>query len=100
MTNAKRRMLSIMAMAMMMDPKPYNIQEAPESTGNRLKIHSANIGSCLDFNKQEGVLNMIKDYNLIQKGESKKGSKKKFRIKKQVEQWLEKGWLNNDDLKK
>ena len=99
MTNPKRRMLSIMAMAMMMDPNPYNITEK-EITGNRLKINSANLKTALEFNKQEGVLNMIKDYNLIQKGESKKGSKKKFRIKKQVEQWLEKGWLTNDDLKK
>jgi hypothetical protein len=50
------------------------------------------------FNKQEGILKMIKDYNLIQQGKSKKGISKQSRIKTQVDEWLKSGMLKDTDL--
>lgn len=50
------------------------------------------------FNKQEGVLKMIKEYNLIAKGESKKGIIKQNRVKTKVDKWLIDGWLSEKDL--
>ena len=52
----------------------------------------------LDFNKQEGVLNMINDYKLIIKNESKKGLKKQLRIKNKINKWLQDGFLKENDL--
>lgn len=50
------------------------------------------------FAKEEGVLKMIDDYNLIRKGESKKGIFKQKRIKDKVDEWLKSGMLTEDDL--
>lgn len=50
------------------------------------------------FNKQEGVLKMIEDYNLIKQGESKKGIIKQARIKNRVDEWLKSGMLDESDL--
>ena len=51
------------------------------------------------FKNQEGVLNTIKDYNLIVEGKSKKGAVKQSRVKSRVEKWLNDGWLKQEDLK-
>jgi hypothetical protein len=90
----KGRLAGILAMAMAMDSmnNPYEITE-------RARIDPESINKPQPFHKHEGVLRMIEDYNLIKKGESKKGSIKQFRIKKQIEEWLEKGMLKNEDLK-
>jgi hypothetical protein len=50
------------------------------------------------FKKQEGVLKMIEDYNLIIQGKSKKGITKQSRIKKKVDEWLKSGMLDELDL--
>tara|TARA_R110000772_G_scaffold157282_2_gene268494 strand:+ start:605 stop:883 length:279 start_codon:yes stop_codon:yes gene_type:complete len=86
-------LLAMMMMSAMMDPE----FSPGKSSFNTYKPHHKVV---LEFNKQEGVLNLIKDYKLIQEGKSKKGSRKQFRIKKQVEDWLEKGWLREIDLTK
>jgi hypothetical protein len=52
----------------------------------------------IPFTKEEGVLNMINDYKLIQKGESKKGKVKQKRILDKVNTWIEKGFLKHEDL--
>ncbi len=41
---------------------------------------------------------MIKDYNLIKQGKSKKGINKQARIKRRVVEWLKSGMLNESDL--
>ena len=50
------------------------------------------------FNKEENVLKMIEDYNLIKQGKSKKGITKQARIKKRVGEWLKSGMLKEEDL--
>ena len=50
------------------------------------------------FNKEEGVLKMIEDYNLIKQGKSKKGIIKQSRIKNKVDEWLKSGMLDESDL--
>lgn len=50
------------------------------------------------FKENEGVLKMIEDYNLIRRGESKKGIFKQKRIKDKIDEWLKSGMLNEDDL--
>lgn len=50
------------------------------------------------FNKQDGVLKTIQDYNLILNGKSKKGKAKQSRIKSKVKEWLELGWIKESDL--
>ena len=50
------------------------------------------------FNKQEGVLNMINDYKLIEQGKSKKGISKQNRIKNKINEWLESGMIKNEDI--
>ena len=50
------------------------------------------------FNKQEGIVNLIKDYKLIKSGQSKKGKVKQARIVSKVEAMLEKGQLIESDL--
>ena len=51
------------------------------------------------FHKQEGVINTIKDYNLIIEGKSKKGVIKQARIKSKIEEWLTSGKLKEEHLK-
>ena len=50
------------------------------------------------FNKQDGVLKMINDFKLIIEGKSKKNHLKQMRIKRKIDEWLEKGFLNLEDL--
>jgi hypothetical protein len=51
------------------------------------------------FKEQDGIINLIKEYNLIKKGESKKGKMKQARIITKIEEMIEKGYLTKDDLK-
>lgn len=52
----------------------------------------------LNFNQQEGVKNLIKDYKLITQGKSNKGLVKQARIKSKINQWLTEGKLTKKDL--
>lgn len=51
------------------------------------------------FNKQEGILNLIKDYKLIKQGESKKGTVKQARTLSKIQELLDSGHLTEEDLK-
>ena len=51
------------------------------------------------FKDSEGVEKMIKDYNLIMEGKSKKGTAKQERIKGKIHRWLDQGAIKEDDLK-
>jgi len=51
------------------------------------------------FHKQEGISKMIKEYNLIKKGLSKKGIAKQNRIISKIKIYLEKGNLTEEHLK-
>lgn len=50
------------------------------------------------FKKQEGIVNLIKDYKLIKSGQSKKGKVKQSRIVSKVEELVAIGKLNEVDL--
>jgi len=52
------------------------------------------------FNKRENVLKIIKDYNLIKEGKSKKGKLKQARIIAKIDKWIEDGLLKYSDLNK
>jgi len=54
----------------------------------------------IPFNKSEGVINIINDYNLIKKGKSKKGITKQSRIKNKVDEWLKSGMLSESDIER
>ena len=88
-------LMSMMAMAM--SAEGMVITERG-SVGNGRQTKLPEIKEPLSFNKQEGVLNMINDYKLIIKNESKKGLKKQLRIKNKINKWLQDGFLKENDL--
>ena len=50
------------------------------------------------FVEEEGIQNMIRDFRLIQEGNSKKSPKKQQRIKSRIQQFLDSGKLKPIDL--
>lgn len=50
------------------------------------------------FHEEEGIKRLIKDYNLIKSGKSKKGKSKQARIVTRIEQWLASGKLTQAHL--
>jgi hypothetical protein len=86
-----------MALAMQASTQDFEITERG-NTGTGKKPGPKKSSEPTPFNKQEGVLNMIQDYNLIKKGESKKGIIKQSRIKNKVDEWLKSGMLKEEDL--
>jgi hypothetical protein len=86
-----------MALAMQASTQDFEITERG-NTGTKKKPQPKKSSEPTPFNKQEGVLNMIQDYNLIKKGESKKGIIKQSRIKNKVDEWLKSGMLKEEDL--
>lgn len=52
------------------------------------------------FKEQDGIVTLIKDYNLIQKKLSKKGKRKQLRIVTKINELLKNGYLTKDDLNK
>ena len=73
-----------------------NKPKLPEPRSNKPKLPEPK--KHVPFNKEEGVLKMIEDYNLIKQGKSKKGITKQARIKKRVDEWLKSGMLDESDL--
>ena len=51
------------------------------------------------FLESDGVIKMIKDYNEIIEGKSKKGLRKQNMIKAKINDWLKSGMLKETDLK-
>lgn len=51
------------------------------------------------FKEQIGIVNLIKEYNLIKNGQSKKGKRKQSRTILKVDEMIEKGYLTKEDLK-
>ena len=47
---------------------------------------------------QEAIKNLIKDYNLIKKGESKKGKRKQLRVITKITYLVKEGFLLKSDL--
>jgi hypothetical protein len=93
-----RKSFALMAMmAMAMSADGMGITERGR-VGNGRQPKLPQRKKPLDFNKQEGVLNMINDYKLIIKNESKKGLKKQLRIKNKINKWLQDGFLKENDL--
>ena len=50
------------------------------------------------FKKQDGIVNLIREYNLIQKGQCKKGKRKQARTIYKINEMLEKGYLTKEDF--
>ncbi len=88
-------LMSMMALAM--STEGMDITERG-SVGSGIKPKLPEPKKHTPFNKEEGVLKMIKDYNLIKQGKSKKGINKQARIKRRVVEWLKSGMLNESDL--
>jgi hypothetical protein len=51
------------------------------------------------FHKEHGVVNLIKDYKLIQEGKSKKGIRKQNMITEKINSWIESGHLKKENIK-
>ena len=68
------------------------------SLGNGKQRNPPEINDYRPFNKQDGVLRTIKDYNLIKQGKSKKGIIKQSRIIKRINDWIKSGLLSQTDL--
>jgi hypothetical protein len=83
-----------LAMAMIDQPDMYDITERDTTPKPKPKP----IKKPVPFSKQDGVLRMIEDYNLIKKGKSKKGIIKQTRIKNKINKWLADGLLTEEDL--
>lgn len=83
-----------MAMAMMDQPDMYDITDRNTTP----KPKPRPVKEPAPFKKQDGVLRMIKDYNLIKEGKSKKGIIKQNRIKEKVENWMKDGRLKHEDI--
>lgn len=81
-------------MAMLDQPDMYDITERDTTPKTKPKP----IKKPVPFNKEEGVLKMIEDYNLIRQGKSKKGITKQARIKNRIDEWLKSGMLEESDL--
>ena len=87
--------MSMMGLAM--SAESMNITERG-SVGSGRKPKQPEPKKHIPFNKEEGVLKMIEDYNLIKQGKSKKGITKQARIKNRVDEWLKSGMLDESDL--
>jgi len=85
------------AMMMMASMSDYGFTEQG-SIGTERKPQPINPKKITPFKKHEGVLNMINDYKLIKQGKSKKGISKQNRIKNKINEWLESGMINNEDI--
>jgi len=85
------------AMMMMAEMGGYGITERGNVVTKR-KSQPIQNKKFTPFNKQEGILNMINDYKLIEQGKSKKGISKQNRIKNKINEWLESGMIINEDL--
>lgn len=94
----KSNALALMSFAMMMSATDdtFAITERGNVGNDKPKLPEPI--KHVPFNKEEGVLKMIKDYNLIKQGKSKKGITKQARIKKRVDEWLKSGMLDESDL--
>ena len=85
------------AMMMMAAMSDYGVTEQGSIETER-KPQPINPKKFTPFNKQEGVLNVINDYKLIEQGKSKKGISKQNRIKNKINEWLESGMIKNEDI--
>lgn len=92
----KSSALAMMAFAMSMEAGMSLTEQGSVNTSKKKIIPIT--PELRPFNKQEGILNLIKDYNLIKKGESKKGKRKQIRIINKIEQMITKGYLTEKDL--
>ena len=93
----KSSALGLMAFAMAMSATENGFK-VTEQVGSDKKPEPIKPREVIPFNQCEGVSNMIKDYNLIKQGKSKKGIIKQSRIKNKVDEWLKSGMLNESDL--
>jgi hypothetical protein len=96
----KSSALGVLAFAMAMSATTddsFSITERG-NTGNGKQPKLPEQRKHIPFNKEEGVLKMIEDYNLVKQGKSKKGIGKQSRIKKRVDEWLKSGMLDETDL--
>ena len=91
-----QHLAAIMMMASMSD---YGVTEQG-SIGTERKPQLIKPKKITPFNKQEGILNIINDYKLIEQGKSKKGISKQNRIKNKINEWLESGMIKNEDINK
>ena len=90
-------LLAIQMALMASSKNGFNDEEqfSVESVRNPEPINPREV---IPFNQREGVINIIKDYNLIKEGKSKKGITKQSRIKNKVSEWLESGMLLKIDI--
>ena len=51
------------------------------------------------FKEQDGIVNLIKELDLIQKGQSKKGKRKQERTIAKINEMIKNGYLTKDDFK-
>lgn len=89
---ARLGMLSLAMAAMMEQPEMYEEIDRPS------KPIEPKPKKITPFKKEDGVVKMIKEYNLIKTGKSKKGVLKQTRIKNKVDDWLKSGMLKEYDL--
>ncbi len=95
MRNSKM-MQMLIGMALMSESFEMNSQGEVGTSRSKPKKETS---KPIPFNKQEGVAQMILDYKLIKSGESKKGKRKQAIIVSKIDNWIAKGFLNEDDLK-
>ena len=50
------------------------------------------------FKEQDGVVKLISEYKSIQEGTSKKGSMKQARTISKINNWIDKGYLIEEDI--
>lgn len=91
----KSNALGIIGFAMMMSEGlvvPTNIVD----TSTPYKPPTQNL---TPFKKQDRIVKLIKDFNLIQNGQSKKGKRKQAQTITKINEMIKKGYLTKDDIK-
>lgn len=90
----KKNIALLAGMAALMHPDNLKIHEQ----GNVVTSKPERRKPEIPFKKEEGIQKLIKDYQLIKSGKSRKGNLKQNRIIEKVEGYLKNGLLKKEDL--